>query len=48
MVGLAFFLYFSYAPEWVKNRDSSYANSADSEFRRQVEMFYPSICKSKK
>ena len=39
---------FFHGPEWVKDRDSSYANSADSEFRRQVEMFYPSICKSKK
>ena len=39
---------FFIGPEWVKDRDSSYANSADSEFRRQVEMFYPSICKSKK
>lgn len=39
---------FFQGPEWVKDRDSSYANSADSEFRRQVEMFYPSICKSKK
>ena len=39
---------FFHGPEWVKDRDSSYANSADSEFRRQVEMYYPSICKSKK
>ena len=39
---------FFHGPEWVKDRDSSYANSADSEFRRQVEKFYPFICKSKK
>ena len=39
---------FFQGPEWVKDRDSSYANSADSEFRRQVEKFYPFICKSKK
>ncbi len=39
---------FFHGPEWVKDRDSSYANSADSEFKRQVEMYYPSICKSKK
>ena len=35
-------------PEWVKDMDSSYANSADSEFKRQVAMFYPEACDFRK
>ena len=31
--------------EWVKDRDSSYANAADSEFRKQMSEFYPEACK---
>ena len=34
---------FFTGPEWVKDRDSSYANSADSEFRRKMEEFYPEV-----
>ena len=36
---------FFQGPEWVKDRDSSYANSADSEFRRKMSEFYPETCK---
>lgn len=36
---------FFTGPEWVKDCDSSYANSADSEFRRQMAEFYPEACK---
>ncbi len=36
---------FFIGPEWVKDRDSSYANSADSEFRKQMSEFYPEVCK---
>ena len=36
---------FFTGPEWVKDRDSSYANSADSEFRRQMSEFYPEACR---
>ena len=36
---------FFIGPEWVKDRDSSYANSADSEFRKQVSEFYPEVCR---
>lgn len=39
---------FFQGPEWVKDRDSSYANSADSEFKRQVAEFYPEICDFRK
>lgn len=39
---------FFTGPEWVKDRDSSYANSADSEFRRQMSEFYPEACEFKK
>lgn len=39
---------FFTGPEWVKDRDSSYANSADSEFRRQMSEFYPEVCEFKK
>lgn len=35
-------------PEWVKGMDSSYANSADSEFKRQVAEFYPEACDFRK
>lgn len=35
-------------PDGVKDRDSSYANSADSEFRRKMEEFYPSVCEFRK
>ncbi len=36
---------FFTGPEWVKDRDSSYANSADSEFRIRMSEFYPEACK---
>ena len=36
---------FFTGPEWVKDCDSSYANSADSEFRKQMSEFYPEVCK---
>ena len=36
---------FFTSPEWVKDRDSSYANSADSEFRKQMSEFFPEFCK---
>ena len=36
---------FFTSPEWVKDRDSSYANSADSEFRKQMSEFYPEVCR---
>lgn len=39
---------FFEGPEWVKDRDSSYANSADSEFKRQVAEFYPEACDFRK
>ena len=39
---------FFTGPEWVKDRDSSYANSADSEFRRKMAEFYPGVCELKK
>ena len=39
---------FFQGPEWVKDRDSSYANSADSEFRRKMAEFYPEVYKFKK
>ena len=39
---------FFHGPEWVKDRDSSYANSADSEFRRKMTEFYPGVCELKK
>ena len=36
---------FFTGPEWVKDRDSSYANAADSDFRRQMSEFYPEVCR---
>lgn len=39
---------FFQGPEWVKDRDSSYANSADSEFKRQIAEFYPEACDFRK
>ena len=39
---------FFEGPEWVKEKDSSYANSADSEFRKRMSEFYPGICEFKK
>ncbi len=39
---------FFTGPEWVKDRDSSYANSADSGFKRQVAEFYPEACDFRK
>lgn len=35
---------FFAGPEWVKDRDSSYANSANSEFRRFLCDLYPEVC----
>ena len=39
---------FFQGPEWVKDRDSSYANAADSGFKRQVAEFYPEACDFRK
>lgn len=39
---------FFECPEWVKEKDSSYANSADTEFRKRMSEFYPGICEFKK
>ena len=39
---------FFVGPEWVKDRDSSYSNSADSEFKRKMAEFYPEVCEFKK
>ena len=39
---------FFTGPEWVKDRDSSYANSADTEFRIRMAEFYPEACEFKK
>lgn len=39
---------FFTGPEWVKDRDSSYANSADTEFRIKMSEFYPEACEFKK
>ena len=39
---------FFEGPEWVKEKDSSYAHSADTEFRRRMSEFYPSVCEFKK
>ena len=39
---------FFQGPEWVADKDSSYADSADSEFRRFLAGLYPEICKFKK
>ena len=35
---------FFEGPEWVKEKDSSYALSADTEFRRRMSEFYSGIC----
>ena len=39
---------FFEGPEWVKEKDSSYAHSADTEFRRKMAEFYPGVCEFKK
>ena len=39
---------FFEGPEWVKEKDSSYAHSADTEFRRKMVEFYPGVCEFKK
>jgi len=39
---------FFQGPDWVKDRDSSYAISADTEFKRQVAEFYPEACDFRK
>ena len=39
---------FFEGPEWVKEKDSSYAHSADTEFRRRMSELYPRICEFKK
>lgn len=39
---------FFQGPEWVKDRDSSYSNSADSEFKRQMAEFYLEACDFRK
>ena len=35
-------------PVWVKEKDSSYAHSADTEFRRRMAELYPGVCEFKK
>ena len=35
---------FTNALEWVKDRDSSYALSADSNFKLRMSEFYPDTC----
>ena len=39
---------FFEGPTWVKEKDSSYAHSADTEFRRRMSEFYPEVCEFKK
>ena len=39
---------FFQGPEWVKDSDSSYVNSADSEFRRKMAELYPGVCEFRK
>lgn len=39
---------FFEGPKWVKNHDSSYANGADSEFRRRMAELYPEVCEFRK
>lgn len=39
---------FFEGPEWVKEKDSSYAHSADTEFRRKMAEIYPGVCDFKK
>ena len=39
---------FFEGPEWVKEKDSSYAHSADTEFRRRMSEFYPGVCEFRK
>ena len=39
---------FFEGPEWVKEKDSSYAHSADTEFRRKMAEFYPEVCEFRK
>ena len=39
---------FFEGPEWVASQDSSFADSADSEFRRAMSDLYPEICKFRK
>jgi hypothetical protein len=39
---------FFEGPEWVKEKDSSYAHSADTEFRRKMAEFYSGVCEFKK
>ena len=34
--------------EWVKEKDSSYAHSADTEFRRKMSELYPGVCEFRK
>ena len=39
---------FFEGPEWVKEKDSSYAHSADTEFRRKMTEYYPGVCEFRK
>ena len=39
---------FFEGPKWVASQDSSFADSADSEFRRAMSDLYPEICKFRK
>ena len=39
---------FFEGPVWVKEKDSSYAHSADTEFRRRMSEFYPGVCEFRK
>ena len=40
--------HFFEGPEWVKEKDSSSAHSADTEFKRKMAEIYPSVCEFKK
>ena len=39
---------FFQGPEWVKDRDSSYATDADSKFKQRIEELYPEVFERKK
>lgn len=39
---------FFQGPEWVKDRDSSYAIDADSKFKQRIEELYPEVFEGKK
>jgi hypothetical protein len=39
---------FFQGPEWVKDRDSSYAIDADSKFKQRIEELFPEVFEGKK